>query len=257
MPRHILTQIYEIQTPKEAEALVDLGVDHIGSVIVSAGDWKQPVVRETVRLVSDMQARSSLILLYHDPDLVLLSLDYYQPDIIHFCEMLIDPLRRSIIEDEAKKCCDLQKLVKERFPEIQIMRSIPMPAKGDNNSLPVIELARIFEPVSDYFLTDTIIMTDEGQVDQPVCGFVGITGKTCDWEIAAGLVNKSRIPVILAGGLSPDNVYAAIAAIGPAGVDSCTLTNAVDGDGLPVRFKKDIEKVRRFIAETRRAEKRF
>ena len=65
-----------------------------------------------------------------------------------------------------------------------------------------------------------------GSNDQPVEGFVGITGKTCDWIAARRLVESSRIPVILAGGLSPENVYEGILAIRPAGVDSCTLTNA-------------------------------
>jgi len=31
---HMIVQIYEIQTPSEAEAMIHLGVDHIGSVIL-------------------------------------------------------------------------------------------------------------------------------------------------------------------------------------------------------------------------------
>jgi len=60
------------------------------------------------------------------------------------------------------------------------------------------------------------------------------------------------IPVILAGGLSPENVAAGIGKVRPAGVDTCTATNAVDDLGRPVRFRKDPEKVRRFVAEARR-----
>jgi phosphoribosylanthranilate isomerase len=64
----------------------------------------------------------------------------------------------------------------------------------------------VFGPVSDYFLTDTLLTDGSGAADQPVDGFVGITGTTCDWKIAAELVRISPMPVILAGGISPENV---------------------------------------------------
>jgi phosphoribosylanthranilate isomerase len=86
-----------------------------------------------------------------------------------------------------------------------------------------------------------------------VNGFVGITGLTCNWTIARKLVDSANIPVILAGGLSPDNVFNGIINVKPAGVDSCTQTNACDMQGNPVRFKKDMAKVKRFVEESRRA----
>jgi phosphoribosylanthranilate isomerase len=57
----------------------------------------------------------------------------------------------------------------------------------------------------------------------------------------------------LAGGLSPENVYDGIRFVKPAGVDSCTGTNRRDHQGRPIRFKKDMERLRRFVEETRRA----
>jgi phosphoribosylanthranilate isomerase len=250
----ILVQIYEVQTPSEAETLADLGVDHIGSVIVSATHWRQPVIKETVNTVRQTPAKSSLIVLYQDKDLVFSSLDYYRPDIVHFCEMLIDPKTRQQIEDTIQVCIDLQAAVRKRFPEIKIMRSIPIPVSGRAGGFPVMSLATLFEPMSDYFLTDTLIIDGGAGQDQPVSGFVGITGITCDWGVAAQLVKASRIPVILAGGLSPDNVYKGIVHVRPAGVDSCTRTNAVDVEGRPVRFQKDMSKVKQFVAETRRSQ---
>jgi len=66
-------------------------------------------------------------------------------------------------------------------------------------------------------------------------------------------VRTSPRPVILAGGLGPDNVAAAIARVRPAGVDSCTRTNMVDPQGCPIRFLKDFSKVQSFVAAARRA----
>src|SRR5690606_1414127 len=46
----------------------------------------------------------------------------------------------------------------------------------------------------------------------------GGTGKTGDWSLAASLAD--RYPIILAGGLTPENVAEAITQVGPLGVDS-------------------------------------
>ena len=69
-----------------------------------------------------------------------------------------------------------------------------------------------------------------------------------------GLVEASPIPVILAGGISPENVFDAIGRVKPAGIDSCMQTNARDSRGRPIRFRKDLDRVRRLLDEVRRAE---
>lgn len=250
----IIIQIYEVQTSLEAGRLIELGVDHIGSVIVSQVRWKVSSIKETIRTVQASDCRSSLILLFNHIDSVLRALDYYQPDIVHFCETL----KRD--GDTAENYADLiglQENVKKRFPEIKIMRSIPLPRPAKENTVPSLSLARMFEPFSDYFLIDTLISCKSGdlQSQQPVNGFVGLTGQTCDWETAATLVRDSGIPVILAGGISSDNVLDGILQVRPAGVDSCTRTNALDAEGRPIRFKKDLDKVKRFVEEVRKAER--
>ncbi len=103
-------------------------------------------------------------------------------------------------------------------------------------------------------MTDTLRGYEKQNADQPVAGYVGITGEVCDWDLAAALVEASRIPVILAGGISPENVFDAIGRVKPAGIDSCTQTNARDNRGRPIRFRKDFDRVRRLLDEVRRAE---
>ncbi|MBW2662274.1 MAG: hypothetical protein JRD93_09865 [Deltaproteobacteria bacterium] len=120
-------------------------------------------------------------MLFNDPDTVFRALDYYQPDIMHFCEALID-------NNDIPKICiellDLQKNVKEKFPGIKIMRSIPITRLGITKTgiVSSVDFARMFEPTSDYFLTDTLLVKKSGNsiVCQPVKGFVGITGWTCN-----------------------------------------------------------------------------
>ena len=66
--------------------------------------------------------------------------------------------------------------------------------------------------------------------------------KTHDWDISRKIVEISPVPVILAGGLSADNVRAAIAAVHPAGVDVHTGIETEDG-------RKSPELSRRFVGE--------
>ncbi|MCF8028318.1 MAG: hypothetical protein K9K62_10730 [Desulfobacteraceae bacterium] len=246
----MIVQVYEIQEPREAEKMVSLGVDHIGSVITESGGSRQ--LRDTIRLVAESGAKSSLIPLFSDMDQISAVLDAYRPDIVHFCQGIFDET-----EDWATRCgrlISMQATVKERFPEIAVMRSIPVPPPGPADHLPITEVAGHFELLTDYFLIDTLLMAGDAIAGQPESGYVGITGKTCDWRVAAQLVQQSNIPVILAGGLSPDNVHDAVLAVRPAGVDSCTLTNAVDETGAFVRFQKDPDKVDRFVRQARKAE---
>ena len=166
------------------------------------------------------------------------------PPVDHIPHALIDYLLK------------IQERVNNTGPEIPVMRSLPILQAGAQGCVPTLQLARLFRPVSDFFLTDTYLLqaSETALMQQPVNGFIGITGKVCDWDIAAELVADSPIPVILAGGLSVQNVFAGIRQVRPAGVDSCTETNARNPDGSFIRFKKDPQRVKEFIEEVRRAE---
>ena len=71
-------------------------------------------------------------------------------------------------------------------------------------------------------------------------GARGGSGKTHDWNISKKIVESVSIPVVLAGGLTPENVAEAIATVSPAGGDVNSGVSNPDGS-------KDIEKVRAFI----------
>ena len=246
-----IIQIYEIQSPVEAEAVIEDGVDHVGSVILSSDHAQDALLAETIRLVQAAGKISSLIPLFSKLDDIRRVVEFYRPDIIHFCETLpLDPTDSGA----EVRLQTTQQRVREEFPQVKIMRSIPIGRPGMAEGIPTLGWAARFEELSDYFLTDTLLPTTmDASCAQPVNGFVGITGQTCDWEIARELVRQARIPVILAGGLSPENVKDGIRMVTPAGVDSCTATNQVDTQGRPIRFRKDRERVRHFIREVRRA----
>ena len=71
--------------------------------------------------------------------------------------------------------------------------------------------------------------------------------------MARRLIDACDIPVVLAGGISPENAADGVKRVNPAGVDSCTGTNAVDAQGRPIRFRKDLLKVKLLVEAVRRA----
>ena len=81
-------------------------------------------------------------------------------------------------------------------------------------------------------------------LDTYVPGRHGGTGRLFDWSLAVR-VAKER-PILLAGGLTPENVASAICAVRPWGVDVSSGVESAPG-------RKDRDKVRRFIAVARAA----
>ena len=101
----------------------------------------------------------------------------------------------------------------------------------------------ISEKTLDYINSISHI-ADAVILDTKTKTLTGGTGAVHDWGISSTIVAKSPIPVILAGGLNPDNVASAVSAVSPYGVDTAS--------GVETERKKDREKVRRFIAQSRR-----
>ncbi len=79
-------------------------------------------------------------------------------------------------------------------------------------------------------------------VDAHVEGQFGGTGQTAPWELLANF--RPRVPLILAGGLTPENVAEAIRMVRPYGVDVASGVESSPG-------RKDPDKVKRFIAAVR------
>jgi phosphoribosylanthranilate isomerase len=70
----------------------------------------------------------------------------------------------------------------------------------------------------------------------------GGTGKTCDWDLAAVLARRG--PLIIAGGLGPDNVQDAIRKVWPGAVDLNSGVEAEPGIKDHGKMRKAVERVR-------------
>lgn len=81
-------------------------------------------------------------------------------------------------------------------------------------------------------------------LDAPSAGFGG-SGATCDWALAREVAARST--VILAGGLGPDNVAAAVRAVRPWAVDVASGVESAPGVKDPDRLARFIENAKKEI----------
>ena len=109
---------------------------------------------------------------------------------------------------------------------------------------PFIKVIRVSGPIDASVLAQrypraTALLLDSGTVTQP-----GGTGVTFDWS---WWPNSSPKPLILAGGLTPNNVAEGIRRTRPYAVD---LSSGVEGS---VKGEKDVQKIQQFMTEVYRA----
>lgn len=128
---------------------------------------------------------------------------------------------------------------------------------GDETPEMFAQLApRVFKAIrlSTDFITDSRMVTDfvglrQGflpvlLVDAAVKGVYGGSGVTADWSAAAGLAR--RYPLLLAGGLTPENVGVAIGQVKPWGVDVASGVESGAGE-------KDAAKMSAFVKAVKTA----
>jgi phosphoribosylanthranilate isomerase len=211
----MIVQIYETQHALEARELEAVGVDHIG-VLVGQGRYAREIRSAQARRIFQGLTKARRVALSLSDDLEELIEIVVQtvPDILHLGTV------PEALGPEAMVT------LKSRFPDLKLMRTIPV-----INAQSLI-LATQYDGLVEYLLLDTY---------QPGDTQVGATGVPHDWDLSSRIVRSVHTPVILAGGLGPQNVAEAIRTVRPAGVDSKTNT---DKDGGP---SKDIEQVRAFV----------
>ena len=212
----MLVQIFEVQTPKEAEALARLGVDHIGVLVGDGAFPRELSIARTSAIFTAVPAGKKRVALSLSANLeeVIRVVAETRPDIVQ-------------VQAEIDFSVAMTRVLKMRYPQIPIMRAIPV---IDETS---IAIAASYKGVADFLLLDSY---------DPGTRQFGALGRVHDWSLSRRIVDEVGIPVILAGGLGPENVAAAIAAVRPAGVDSKTKTDRPDGGS------KDLAKVEAFVA---------
>ncbi len=112
-------------------------------------------------------------------------------------------------------------------------------------STPVIKALRVGEGFTADVIEAYADSVAAVLLDTYVAGVAGGTGRTFDWEAVGGL--PVRVTVIVAGGLTPDNVGRAVRTLRPFAVDASS--------GLEAAPRvKDPERIDAFVNEVRKAD---
>ena len=102
---------------------------------------------------------------------------------------------------------------------------------------PLLRALGVEEAVTTTWPPETTILLDAADRNRR-----GGTGTRVDWEVAGSVARMRR--VVLAGGLSPENVEAAIAQVVPWGVDVSSGVEAAPGVKDPARVTAFLERAR-------------
>lgn len=223
----MIIQIYNTHTPEEGIALAKAGADHIGMVLSTSGLPGEIDPKTAKKIVETVGSRATKVALTVETDInaIVNMVKFVKPDILH--------LSGDIEKMTPDKIAKLRPLI----PSTRIMQAIPVINQQ------AFEIAQSYQNVADYLIVDSFSKN---------IGGIGAAGFTHDWNISRAIVAASRIPVILAGGLSPENVAEAIKFVRPWGVDSLTFTNSPMNKG---KIYKDIERVKAFVRAATEAAK--
>ena len=210
-----------VRDAAEAAMLAAAGFTHLGFPLrlpVHAPDLDDAAAREVIRgLPSGVAA---VLVTYLD----------HPPDILDLCGLL----GAEWVQLHGDLPPAAAAALRAARPDLGVIKSLVV---GRGRDAGLLDLARSFAPHVDAFITDSF---------DPASGACGATGRTHDWAVSRMLAHEAGRPLVLAGGLTPDNVAAAVAAVRPAGVDAHTGLERPDG-------AKDPERCRRFAALARAA----
>ncbi|MEV0323091.1 phosphoribosylanthranilate isomerase [Streptomyces sp. NPDC050658] len=215
-----IVQVAGIVDESEARMLLDAGVDWLGIPLRLAVHHEDVDDAEAADIVRRVGMQPFTLITYLDR----------AADIAKLCQRLNVSrvqLHGSIHPRELRELRDCA-------PDLVVLKSIVVRA-GDTEA--PCALVERFTPYVDAFITDTY---------DPVTGASGATGLTHDWRVSRAIVASTTRPVILAGGLRPDNVADAIRAVRPAGVDVHTGIEQSNG-------RKDPLLTQAFVAHARAA----
>ncbi len=216
-------QVAGVRDLTEARLLESLGVDFIGFPL-RLGYHQPDVSEETARtIIAALKASTNVVLITYESSAKELS------NLTRFLGVSIVQLHGDVSSEEVKR-------IRRERPDLTMIKSLIVRPEFGQDTRPLLNEARLYEPWVDAFITDTF---------DPKTTACGATGLTHDWTISRLLVRQLTKPLILAGGLNPGNVYDAILEVGPAAVDSHTGVEGPSGEKSP-------ERVARFVSEARR-----
>jgi phosphoribosylanthranilate isomerase len=210
-------KICGIRDKTHALAAVEAGADFIGLVFATSKRQVSPArAREIANAVKQSSEGAKVVGVFVNAPVFQIN------EIADFCALDVVQLSGN----ESWEDCD--KIVNPVIKTIRIGRQSPEDICAELSAAGKLLAARRFVPL----------------LDSEVEGKYGGTGESFNWDLAQQVAKK--FPVIIAGGLDPQNVAMLIKRVSPWGVD---VSSGVESNGV-----KDASKIRAFIRAVRSAQ---
>ncbi len=232
-------KICGIRSPQEIELANLYGADAVGFITDVPVESPRKLDSDTAAiLISKVpkSLKSVLVIMPENSEKALELIEKIRPDIVQIHSML--PL--SELE-----------IIKEKT-DIPIIKALSIPAQEESSgekseNVEKTSLAKNTFLISDLLeqiaqLEETAVV-DSLLLDTGKAGKLGGTGCVHDWTLSLKIAEETRLPLILAGGLKPENVQEAIRIVSPYAVDTAS--------GVESCGKKDALKIKKFVEEVR------
>jgi len=193
----------------DALAAADLGVDFLGFVF-SEKSPRQIKIKDAIAIIKSLPSSVSTVGLFVDQEELAV-------------KMIFDKCRLDYFQFHGGESPDYCKRVKEKGKVIKAFR---------------IKEERSIEDLANYDVE--MYLLDAYNEDK-----FGGTGAVFNWDLAVK-ANKYDRPIIIAGGLNPENVVRALQKVRPYGVDVSSGVEKSPG-------KKDAQLMKKFIQQVRSA----
>ncbi|MBS7267598.1 MAG: phosphoribosylanthranilate isomerase [Candidatus Freyarchaeota archaeon] len=218
--RTVRVKICGITSTIDLQAALDAGADAVGFVVN---------VPESPRNLSLEAAKELMRITPVFLETVIVTV----ANSLNHLEKIFEELNPGTLQVHATN--QIYQEVRERYPDTRLIGAIGTPQHGSLNTM---DAALRAAETLDAVLLDTRLP-----------GKYGGTGKTHDWNLSRRVRDAIYpIPLILAGGLTPENVKQAIKSVEPYAVDVSSGVEASPG-------VKDREKVYRFVKNAKEVER--
>lgn len=207
---------------EDAELAVSFGADALGFIVGVRRRAEDAISPEEARriirsfppyvssvLVTDLMEAKRVIELWKETEVTTIQLQ----DEIPFDEIM---------------------LVRKSLPSVRVVKAVHVTGQK------AVDKARSYEGLVDAILLDTINIKEDR---------IGGTGLTHDWRISRRIRERCSLPVILAGGLKPENIEEAIRIVQPYGVD---VNSGVEDPEGGLHGRKDSNRVKAFIEKAKK-----
>jgi len=209
-------KICGLTTISDMRAAESIGADYVG-MVVEVPYSRRPISRWAAELMCRAaRARPVLVVAQQPLDQLV--------DIARLCS----PFALQVHGDESTE--QISELVERLADDTEIWRGLAVAPRSEQQPCSVEDNLTLIEELTEAGVTRIVL-------DTRVKGEMGGTGVTCDWPTAAAIIKDSALPVMLAGGLGPDNVVKAIRATGTPRVDMATGVERTVGRKDPAKLR--------------------